>query len=694
MKKKTLLAPLVAAAMALWMGIADAKTELFFTSPTISKPDGTALRQGSLKEMEVETRRAGVPVSWATYPSGIAIDRQGSFFYGEVSHDPLRVSLKKLGPRGFVTDLGMLVDASAGSVSSGGWGFDLALSPHNELYFNHPSIRDGQGNIVSRGYIAKLDLKTKVKTTVVSGLDDPSGLALDQLGNLYYGNVSFNPFKVQVYKRTPAGQVMALGTAVDASAGSVSLGGWGFDLVAGQKNALFFNHPSVRDAQGQVLVSGHIGKINLDTGAKSVLVTGLDEPSGLAVDDAGSLYFGNLNQAAKRWGVSKRAPNGTVTRLGTVVDGWGGQLRYGGWGLDLALNACKDTDGDALCDDWEEFGYDADGDGVIDVDLPAMGASKLRKDVFVEVDWMHGHEPRPHAMEKVVAAFRDAPVSNPDGSRGISLHLDTGHLGGGNRVRFQENLVPLWREMDRIKAHNFDPKRARIFHYALLAHAVNNTSQSGESRGIPASDFVVSMGWWPEGSENLKRQASTFMHELGHNLGLRHGGTDDDHYKPNFMSVMNYLYQMDWLLYDGKRSLLDYSSIDIAPLDEKNLNENVGLVQLGGSRPLSKYGIEWFDNRGFHHAALSATGPIDWNADGTIAPGSVKVDINRSGTRSLVGARINEWESLVFDGGDVGFGNKVRAQTDAQAMELRSTGREELTFEMYRRLTEGRHPQR
>ncbi len=37
------------------------------------------------------------------------------------------------------------------------------------------------------------------------------------------------------------------------------------------------------------------------------------------------------------------------------------------------------------------------------------------------------------------------------------------------------------------------------------------------------------------------------MHELGHNLGLQHGGADDWNNKPNYLSVMNYLFQQDGL---------------------------------------------------------------------------------------------------------------------------------------------------
>lgn len=109
----------------------------------------------------------------------------------------------------------------------------------------------------------------------------------------------------------------------------------------------------------------------------------------------------------------------------------------------------NDQDGDGLLDTWESIGLDADLDGQIDVDLPAMGANPRRKDVFVECDFMvfdvnadgdgtdageHTHEPLDAAVERFVTAFANAPVSNPDGSTGITAHVDTGQFGGGNRI--------------------------------------------------------------------------------------------------------------------------------------------------------------------------------------------------------------------------------------------------------------------
>ena len=80
------------------------------------------------------------------------------------------------------------------------------------------------------------------------------------------------------------------------------------------------------------------------------------------------------------------------------------------------------------------------------------------------------------------------------------------------------------------------------------------------SRGIPASDFIVSLGLWNGGSPTNDQQVGTFVHELGHNLGLRHGGNDHNVGKPNFLSIMNYTFRpvgcaetMTWGHFDYSR---------------------------------------------------------------------------------------------------------------------------------------------
>jgi hypothetical protein len=82
-------------------------------------------------------------------------------------------------------------------------------------------------------------------------------------------------------------------------------------------------------------------------------------------------------------------------------------------------------------------------------------------------------------------------------------------------------------------------------------HLFNETGLSG----IPDNDIIVSMGGFRDRhiTPSLLAQGGAFMHELGHNLGLNHGGpifnagvptTDPDqvklNFKPTYLSVMNY----------------------------------------------------------------------------------------------------------------------------------------------------------
>lgn len=218
-----------------------------------------------------------------------------------------------------------------------------------------------------------------------------------------------------------------------------------------------------------------------------------------------------------------------------------------------------DTDGDGLLDDWEVNGLDINGDGLVDLDLPGLGANPMRKDLFVEVDSMVGRAPFPGVIDSVIQSFADAPVVNVDGSSGIRLH-----------VVMDEFDLPVvnWPEMDPFQGFpigasqtyetNFgtDAERAsgnfaniraakeQTFRYGIFGNTYNDPpGSSGIARGIPGDMFVVTLATFGP-AEDFAAQAGTFLHEFGHTLGLRHGGSDHVNNKPDYFSVMNYLYQM------------------------------------------------------------------------------------------------------------------------------------------------------
>lgn len=305
-------------------------------------------------------------------------------------------------------------------------------------------------------------------------------------------------------------------------------------------------------------------------------------------------------------------------------------------------NGNLDTDGDALLDSWEIYGYDYNNDGTIDVNLPALGASPYHKDLFVEIDYMPGHKPNATVLARSVATFANAPyANNPDKKPGIKLHNKV-----DSQVPHDNDLNPVWTDVDAIKATYFPLNRRAIYHYCLFAHGYGGGSSSGISRGIPASDFIVTLGLWGV-QDNDNAKTGTYVHEFGHNLGLTHGGTDHVNYKPNYLSIMNYFFQINGLYRGGSWGNYDYQRITPYTLNENSLYETNGVGTAANG-----YRTKYYSPGGTERSSTSNK-PIDWTWNSTIDTSPVKVDLNKDGSRTVLTSQLN-WKYIVYNGGDVG----------------------------------------
>ena len=83
----------------------------------------------------------------------------------------------------------------------------------------------------------------------------------------------------------------------------------------------------------------------------------------------------------------------------------------------------------------------------------------------------------------------------------------------------------------------------QAFHYALFAHDRNqHIGVSGYSE-FPGNDVMITLGSWDGSVGSPDTQAGTLLHEIGHNLGIDHGGEDEVNCKPNYISVMSFTRQ-------------------------------------------------------------------------------------------------------------------------------------------------------
>src|SRR5258706_10216658 len=162
------------------------------------------------------------------------------------------------------------------------------------------------------------------------------------------------------------------------------------------------------------------------------------------------------------------APDGYGEQVTTTVR-HGATVPYDclSWAAIIFSTTVQDTDGDGLPDRLEDVSGLKHPSGELLPDLHAMGAHSRHKDLFTEIGAMwaqpgtaygsgaiqevdgagHNHLPTPPVVKMLGDAFRNAPVTNPDGLDGITLHLDVGagyHAAGPSysSTEADDYLVP------------------------------------------------------------------------------------------------------------------------------------------------------------------------------------------------------------------------------------------------------------
>ena len=311
------------------------------------------------------------------------------------------------------------------------------------------------------------------------------------------------------------------------------------------------------------------------------------------------------------------------------------------------LDPTADTDGDALLDIWEVYGIDLNDDGIVDFILP--NADSMHKDLFVEVDAMAGRAPSEATLQRVVDAFAAAPnslVDNPDGRDGVTLHIlldetdiplvdwplgfasedkningildadedanASGQLDGFYDIKSRHFGTTIERTKGDPDRHLLLGAKEMVYRYCIFGNTYGRDGSSGRGEIDDflngGNDFFVTLGGWDMSSWMAPDwQAGTFMHELGHTLGLTHGGDQGGigpgiyNRKPNYTSIMNYSWQIR-ASNNADSWFLDYSRSTLPTLDENNLDEADGIGGRIDMRvPLGSGSI------------VPENGPVDWS---------------------------------------------------------------------------------
>jgi len=372
-------------------------------------------------------------------------------------------------------------------------------------------------------------------------------------------------------------------------------------------------------------------------------------------------------------GIPDPQPAGST--LSITVRNLDGQISAA-YSYTLPANAASlDSDGDKLLDSWETGGFDANGDGTVDVDLPGLGASPYRRDLFLEVDVMTGLANPPIAttpgtpgtFDATKNLFASAPILNVGVPNGINLVIDSsGTVPASNTVdqTLADNPMTGNANFYTLKTANFDnANRGSIYHYCIWANAmpggfsgISDVSFTAfDANGVATSqgdDFLVSFDDFPASFQTLRSQVETIAHEFGHDLGQQHGGNNHNQFKPNYWSVMAYT----WQLRSGQSNATRRNRITCPPF----YYAANGATEPNGALPATissvvdyseGMAITLVENTSTLRETTGVCGqPVDWNNDGDQLDDNINGDADDNGSSTGTVTDFPNWRALNYSG--------------------------------------------
>lgn len=254
----------------------------------------------------------------------------------------------------------------------------------------------------------------------------------------------------------------------------------------------------------------------------------------------------------------------------------------------LKNDAGRDDDNDSLPIEWEDhWGYDPfsyddhatldpDRDGIQNTEEYMMAnwyADPFRQDIYIENDYLAEHNGIQPVMPEESMQMQYSAFTK----HSIMLLIDDGLMGGSEEIPYEElNWDSIGEVYTEYFLHNDeDNPRKGVFHYAIIIHEFRDFGRGVGGFNFRRDAFAICSAYiqkwrpWDEGM--IIGHGGSYMHELGHQLGLPHLKVFPWQllywFSWNYKSCMNYRYNFKIVDYsDGTHGFMDrdeWGSLDL-----------------------------------------------------------------------------------------------------------------------------------
>jgi hypothetical protein len=227
-----------------------------------------------------------------------------------------------------------------------------------------------------------------------------------------------------------------------------------------------------------------------------------------------------------------------------------------------------------------------------------------------------------------------------------NLELGAGgnDAGTANTISFDATSSTLT-SIYEVKAKFMKLSRLPVFHYGLVGLKIDPVGAAGVAELFGNDLYLVN-----------KTSSGVFLHELGHNLGLSHGGFEGTNYKPNYISIMNYLYGVFPKTGTSNEGSLYYNYLKSSKIDPGSTNCYSNPIDYDTTSSSYSEGLSSdLDENSILEAkglGRSNSSPVDYNCNGVIDSSPFSLNLNPvqgfGGTDSVktVLKDYNDWGNL------------------------------------------------